>query len=159
MANQTNATPSRGRAGTPPMKPGNEAPHAAAGGRDPAAERDRAAAPECLVDAMVEQTFPASDATQLPGRAEGAPNAAPSRPVGADEPRDAPRTIGNQGVIPASRDLEDSVDLGQASVALRLDRDRRALEVRLTSNGAVLDAAGVDRLIAALSTKRAQMNG
>jgi len=50
------------------------------------------------------------------------------------------------------------VDLGDvADVMLRLERDLKGLQVELTTNGAVLDAAGVDRLIAALSTKRAQM--
>ena len=138
---------------TPKRKPTGDGEHSA--GDEPG----HAAAPECLVDEMVEQTFPASDPTQLPGRAEGAPNTAPSQPMDAGEPKDAPRTIGNQGVIPASRDLEDTVTLGHASVTLRLDRDGRGLEVTLANNGAVLDAAGVDRLIAALSNQRARMNG
>ena len=118
---------------------------------------------ERLVDQMVEETFPASDPTQLAGRAD-------CEPAGGDDAghrddaathlpqKEPPRTIGNQGVIPASRNLEDTVDLGDVTdVNLRLERDLKGLQVELTTNGAVLDAAGVDRLIAALSTKRAQM--
>jgi hypothetical protein len=118
---------------------------------------------ERLVDEMIEETLPASDATQLPGRADCDPgdsdavmhrdDAGTLRTQG--EP---PRTIGNQGVIPASRNLRNTVDLGDAAgVDLRLERDLKGLHVELTTNGTVLDAAGVDRLIAALSAKRSQM--
>ena len=73
--------------------------------------------------------------------------------------RDPPRTIGNQGVIPASRERENSVDLNDSThVMLRLDADRKLLQLALDRNDTVLDARGVDRLIAALSEKRAQMN-
>jgi len=118
---------------------------------------------EHVVDEMVEETFPASDATQLPGRADCAPPDANLAAQGDDAgkpraEREAPRTIGNQGVIPASRNLEDSVELAPVTeVSLRLERDLRHLHVQFSTNGANLDAAGVDRLIAALSSKRAQM--
>jgi len=141
--------------------PGNAAPPSHTPSKDARANTP-APAQERLVDQMVEETFPASDATQLPGRADCEPAgdvAANRDDAGAVRPqREPPRTIGNQGVIPASRNLEDTVDLGDvADVNLRLEGDLKGLQVELTTNGAVLDAAGVDRLIAALSTKRAQM--
>jgi len=145
----------------------NPSPRQAARTSHTAAEhappKNEAPTQERLVDQMVEETFPASDSTQLPGRADcepaGGGDAAHRDDAATHLPqREPPRTIGNQGVIPASRNLEDTVDLGDvADVNLRLERDLKGLQVELTTNGAVLDAAGVDRLIAALSTKRAQM--
>jgi hypothetical protein len=115
---------------------------------------------ERLIDKMVEQTFPASDATQLPGRAAGPPtdpdtSAQTDDDVSGDK---VPRTIGNQGVLPASRELEQIVPLDEAGeVLLRFDGDLRRLQVFLSRDGMTLDAKALDRLIAALSAKRAQM--
>jgi hypothetical protein len=116
---------------------------------------------EQTIDEMVEETFPASDATQLPGRAAGAPEA------GADEPDSrrefvdrTPRTIGNQGVMPATRQGEETVSLGGDSVAtFCVDPDARTMTIRLGDAQSTLNAAGVDRLIAALSERRARMSG
>jgi hypothetical protein len=114
---------------------------------------------EQSIDEMVEETFPASDATQLPGRAAGAPEPGADRPDPRREFAEAkPRTIGNQGIAPATRQGEERVPLGGAGVVMfRLDHDGQALTVRLSDECAALDAAAVDRLIAALSEKRAQM--
>lgn len=112
-------------------------------------------AEERLVDEMVEETFPASDATQLPGRADdGEPAAAPARAGNAERPR----TIGNQGVPPSSRMIEETFPLAdQGVVTLRFDGEHRRLHVFLGEDGLSLDAAAVDRLIAVLSEKRVQM--
>lgn len=114
---------------------------------------------EQSIDQMVEETFPASDATQLPGRAAGAPVR------GADQvdPRrefaqTTPKTIGNQGVMPATRMREESVPLGGAAVVtFRFDTGAQRLSLRFSEEGLALDAQALDRLIAALSTKRTQM--
>jgi hypothetical protein len=111
---------------------------------------------EALIDEMVEQTFPASDATQLPGRAGGAPTGDPVCPP--EREAATPRTIGNQGTVPASRMVEETVPLAdQGVVTLRLDTEQRRLHVFLGADGLSLDASAVDRLIAALSDKRTQM--
>ena len=114
---------------------------------------------EQTIDEMVEDTFPASDATQLPGRAAGAPGpgAGQGEPTRAS-PRTAPGTIGNQGVAPATRMREESVSLGASGVVtFRFDTEARRLSLRFSSEGMALDADALDRLIAALSRKRAQM--
>jgi hypothetical protein len=115
---------------------------------------------EQTIDEMVEETFPASDATQLPGRAAGAPEAGATEPDPRREfPPTTPRTIGNQGVIPATRQGDEHVPLGGSMVAVfRLDHDARTLGVRFSEDNASLDAAAVDRLIAALSEMRARMD-
>src|SRR5690242_17129841 len=82
--------------------------HAAHGHPPP---KNEAPTQERLVDQMVEETFPASDPTQLPGRADCEPasgdDAAHRDDAAAHLPqKEPPRTIGNQGVIPASRNLE-----------------------------------------------------
>jgi hypothetical protein len=138
----------------------------ASGSRAPSpgnAQRDTAKSThEPFIDEMVEETFPASDATQLPGRAASTSEHAsatetPSSTAKKPE-REPPRTIGNQGVIPASRERENSIDLNDTTqVTLRLDADRKLLQVELDRNGSVLDATAVDRLIKALSERRAQM--
>jgi hypothetical protein len=119
---------------------------------------------EQSIDEMVEDSFPASDATQLPGRAAGAP--ADAKDVQPSERSDksresvpgAPRTIGNQGVIPASRMNEETVALTDTgSLTLRYDADVRRLHVYFSEDGLALDAEALDRLIAALSAKRIQM--
>jgi hypothetical protein len=114
---------------------------------------------EQSIDEMVEETFPASDATQLPGRAAGAP--APHAERGdprREFPQSTPRTIGNQGVAPATRMREESIPLsGTAVVTFRFDIEARRLSLRFSEDGMMLDAQALDRLIAALSTKRAQM--
>jgi hypothetical protein len=116
----------------------------------------KAPAQEALIDEMVEQTFPASDPTQLPGRAGGAPAGDAATPP--EREADAPRTIGNQGKVPASRMVEETVPLAdQGAVTLRLDTEQRRLHVFLGADGLSLDAPAVDRLIAALSDKRTQM--
>jgi hypothetical protein len=117
---------------------------------------------ERSVDEMVEETFPASDATQLPGRAAGAPAHDDSAPERDKTPREftpgTPRTIGNQGVIPASRMTEETIPLTDtATVSLRSDSERR-LHIYFSEEGLALDAQALDRLITALSAKRAQMD-
>jgi hypothetical protein len=114
---------------------------------------------EHTIDEMVEETFPASDATQLPGRAAGAPGSgAHERDPKREFPRKAPHTIGNQGVAPSTRMREESVSLGgPAVVTFRFDTDARRLSLRFSDEGIALDAEALDRLIAALSKKRAQM--
>jgi hypothetical protein len=114
---------------------------------------------EQTIDEMVEDTFPASDATQLPGRAAGAPEpGAEKRDPKREFPRKAPHTIGNQGVAPSTRMREESVSLGgSAVVTFRFDTEARRLSLRFGEEGAALDANALDRLIAALSKKRAQM--
>jgi hypothetical protein len=109
---------------------------------------------EQSIDRMIEDTFPASDATQLPGRAAGAP---PKPQPSAQEPESAPpRTIGNQGVAPATRMLEETVRLGASgAVTLRFDAELRRLYLDFSEDGMALDAQALDRLIEALSTKRA----
>lgn len=111
-------------------------------------------AQEQSIDRMIEDTFPASDATQLPGRAAGAPpKPGPSR-HGSESAR--PRTIGNQGIAPATRMLEESVRLGTSgAVTLRFDAELRRLSLDFSEDGMALDAEALDRLIEALSTKRA----
>jgi hypothetical protein len=121
--------------------------------------RERETRQEQTIDRMVEDTFPASDATQLPGRAAGAPAADHGRKdanrEGATKP---PGTIGNQGVAPSTRMREESVALGgNAVVTFRFDPDARRLALRFAEEGMALDANALDRLIAALSKKRAQM--
>lgn len=114
---------------------------------------------EQAIDEMVEDTFPASDATQLPGRAAGAPapGAERSHP-GKESPASAPGTIGNQGVAPSTRMREESVSLGGTSVVtFRFDAEARRLSLHFGDEGRALDASALDRLIAALSKKRAQM--
>ena len=119
---------------------------------------------EQSIDEMVEDTFPASDATQLPGRAAGAPADAKNvqpRERG-DKSREsvpgAPRTIGNQGVIPASRMSEETIPLsGAGSLTLRYDADLHRLHVYFSEDGLALDAQALDRLIAVLSEKRIRM--
>ena len=113
---------------------------------------------------MVEDTFPASDATQLPGRAahvqpENAASGSTSPNHGKDEHRpSAPRTIGNQGVIPASRSRKQTIPLGDAhEVTLRLDPAQRTLELLFSDPQLALDAAALDRLIKALSMHRTRM--
>ena len=114
---------------------------------------------EQTIDEMVEETFPASDATQLPGRAAGAPEPGAERKDPRREfPQTTPGTIGNQGVAPSTRMREESVPLGgSAVVTFRFDIEARRLSLRFSEEGMMLDASGLDRLIAALSKKRAQM--
>jgi hypothetical protein len=132
---------------------GQPEPREAAPGQAPAED-------ERLIDRMVEETFPASDATQLPGRAAGAPDATGSaghKDAGAAADA-TPRTIGNQGVLPASRHLHETVALGDAGeVMLRLDGDLRRMHLSVSRDAMALDANALDRLIAALSAKRVQM--
>jgi hypothetical protein len=111
---------------------------------------------EELIDEMVEETFPASDATQLPGRAAGAPTQ--ERVAPPDREPSTPHTIGNQGTRPSSRMVEETVPVAdQGVVTLRFDGDHRRLHVFLGADGLSLDAKAVDRLIAVLSEKRTQM--
>lgn len=114
---------------------------------------------EQTIDEMVEDTFPASDATQLPGRAAGAPAPGAERKhPGREFPSKAPGTIGNQGVAPSTRMREESVPLGgTAVVTFRIDAEARRLSLRFSEEGMALDANALDQLIAALSKKRAQM--
>ena len=114
---------------------------------------------EQSVDEMVDETFPASDATQLPGRAAGAPEPGAQQPDPKREfARPQPATIGNQGVPPSTRTREETVALrGDAVVTFRFDADARRLSLRFSEEGMMLDAAALDRLIEALSKQRARM--
>jgi hypothetical protein len=114
---------------------------------------------EQTIDEMVEETFPASDATQLPGRAGEAPDRDAERhDPKRDFPQSRPGTIGNQGVAPSTRMREETVPLGgDAVVTFRFDTDAHRLSLRFSEEGMMLDAAALDRLIEALSKKRAQM--
>ena len=114
---------------------------------------------EQTIDEMVDETFPASDATQLPGRAAGAPDPDAERPDRKREfRRGQPGTIGNQGVPPSTRMKEERVSLGgDAVVMFRFDNDARRLSICFSEEGMMLDPAALDRLIEALSRKRAQM--
>ena len=120
---------------------------------------NRHARQEKAIDDMVEQTFPASDATQLPGRAADAPESGAKRGAPKGEfPPQRPGTIGNQGVAPSTRMKEETVRLGgDAAVTFRFDADARRLWLRLGDEGTMLDAVALDRLIEALSKKRARM--
>ena len=122
----------------------------------------RKATQERSIDKMVEESFPASDATQLPGRAAGAPTTGKTThvPESEETPHEfvpgTPRTIGNQGVAPASRMLGETVQLADVgSVTVRFDSELRRLLLYFSEDGMGLDAAALDRLIAVLSSKRA----
>jgi hypothetical protein len=108
---------------------------------------------------MVEETFPASDATQLPGRAAGAPEPGGDAPDPRREfPETTPRTIGNQGVIPATRQGEERVSLGgDKVVTFCSDPDAGTVSLRFSEEQLALNAAALDRLIAALSERRTRM--
>jgi len=114
---------------------------------------------EQTIDEMVEETFPASDATQLPGRAAGAPEPGGDAPDPRREfPETTPHTIGNQGVIPATRRGEERVSLGgDKVVTFCSDPDTGTVSVRFSEEQLVLNAAALDRLIAALSERRTRM--
>jgi len=117
---------------------------------------NRARTEEQLIDEMVEETLPASDATQLPGRTAADASNDGTPPERRSAP---PRTIGNQGVVPSSRMVEETIPLAdQGVVTLRFDGEHRRLHVYLGEDGLSLDAAAVDRLIAVLSEKRVQMD-
>ena len=124
--------------------------------------RERAKEPsrqEQTIDEMVEETMPASDATQLPGRAAGAKEPGAERPDPKREfARPQPSTIGNQGVAPSTRMQEETVALRRdASVTFRVDADARRLSLAFSEEAMMLDAEALDRLIEALSKQRARM--
>jgi hypothetical protein len=114
-----------------------------------------------MIDEMIDETFPASDPPQLRAGSRAATPTASDAP--APDPKDpaargTPATIGNQGAIPASGILEESVPLtDQGVVTLRFDGGRRHLHIYLGAEGLSLDARTLDRLIAVLSQKRAAM--
>lgn len=116
---------------------------------------------EALIDEMVDETFPASDAPQLSGR-HGDPNSAPEPPPRTAEEqleKGQPAAIGNQGAIPQSRIQEETITLSDlGAVTLRFDGEFRRLHVYSGEEGMALDAKALDKLIAVLSGKRAQMN-
>jgi hypothetical protein len=120
---------------------------------------------EQLIDEMVEQSFPASDPPQITGRttdAAQATNAKAPPPergtVASEAARGVPPTIGNQGEAPASNIVEETVNVSDlGAVTLRFDGDFRNLHVYLGEEGMALDAKALDKLIAALSQKRSQM--
>jgi hypothetical protein len=120
---------------------------------------------EALIDEMIDETFPASDAPQLTARNDGSPpaGAPPERAArgSAEEiARGVQPTIGNQGAIPASGVLEETVPLAdQGVVHLRFNGDFRRLHIYLGEEGMALDGRALDRLIAVLSQKRARMAG
>ena len=119
------------------------------------------AATEPLLDEMIDETFPASDAPQLSSRARTAPRTAPeppSRDPTEQVARGSPPTIGNQGAIPASGVLQETFPVNdQDFVTLRFDGAHQRLHIALPEGDLALDARSLDRLIAVLSTKRAAM--
>jgi len=116
---------------------------------------------EPLLDEMIDETFPASDPPQLSGRARTAPRTAPEPPPRdpADQvARGSPPTIGNQGAIPASGVLQETIPVNdQDFVTLRFDGAHQRLHIALPEGDLALDARSLVRLIAVLSTKRAAM--
>jgi hypothetical protein len=118
---------------------------------------------EQLLDEMVEESFPASDAPQLTGRADaerdGESTPSPERTSArAETAHGTPSTIGNQGAIPQSRIAEETVPLDDLGVVtLRFDGELRRLHIYLGEEGMALDAKALDRLIEVLSAKRSQM--
>src|SRR3982751_7053201 len=96
--------------------------------------RANTAAREQIVDERVDETFPASDAPQLTDP-DHEPHAAPERPPRGTQggmARGTPATIGNQGAIPQSRMIEETVPLADLGVVtLRFDGDFRHLHVYL----------------------------
>ena len=122
----------------------------------------KAVTPDPLIDEMIDETFPASDAPRLEGRRHGDAGVAPEAPprgVREQMAAGAPPGIGNQGAIPASGVLEETVNVSdEGAVHLRFDGDFRHLHVYLGAEGMGLDAQSLDKLIAVLSQKRARMN-
>jgi hypothetical protein len=116
---------------------------------------------EPLIDEMIDETFPASDPPQLTERRDGgAATTAPDAPArGRDQlAHGVQPTIGNQGSIPASGVLEETVPLSDlGAVHLRFDGGFQRLHIYLGDEGLALDAPALDRLIAVLSQKRARM--
>jgi hypothetical protein len=116
---------------------------------------------EPLLDEMIDETFPASDAPQLSGRARTAPRTAPEpapRDTTAHMAAGSPPTIGNQGAIPASGVLQETFPVNdQDFITLRFDGAHQRLHIALPEGDLALDAQSLDRLIAVLSTKRAAM--
>ena len=115
---------------------------------------------ETLLDEMVDETFPASDAPQLTERRHDpavAPEAPPRTAKEQLEKGQQP-SIGNQGTLPSSRIQEETVNVSDiGAVTLRFDGEFRHLHVYLGEEGMALDAKALDKLIAVLSAKRAQM--
>ena len=98
-----------------------------------------------MIDEMIDETFPASDPPQLIGRhAQRPARRIPSRRRATRPSRwraARPPTIGNQGAIPASGVLEESVPLtDQGFVTLRFDGGHQRLHVYLGAEGLALDA-------------------
>jgi hypothetical protein len=118
------------------------------------------ASTEPMLDEMIDETFPASDPPQLSGRARTTPRSAPEAPPrdSAEQlARGSPPTIGNQGAIPASGVLQETVPVTEQDfVSLRFDGGRQHLHIDIAT-GLTLDAKALDRLIAVLSAKRAAM--
>ena len=118
---------------------------------------------EPLLDEMIDETFPASDAPQLSGRARTAARSAPEPP--RRDPAEqvasgSPPTIGNQGAIPASGVLQETFPVNDRDfVTLRFDGAHQRLHIAVPEGDLALDAQSLDRLIAVLSTKRAAMTG
>jgi hypothetical protein len=115
---------------------------------------------ERLIDEMVDETFPASDAPQLTERRHDPAVAPEPPPRTAREQleRGQPPAIGNQGTLPQSRIQEETITVSdQGAVTLRFDGEFRHLHIYLGEEGMALDAKAADKLIAVLSAKRAQM--
>jgi hypothetical protein len=107
---------------------------------------------DSLLDEMSKESFPASDAPQLDGiEREGAPaaNAVPKHPAEHAPPPEVPDPPPSEQ---QTNVLEERYRIGDCAVTLRTVNDR--FEIGLDRNPMMLDAAGVEELIALIERHR-----
>jgi hypothetical protein len=116
-------------------------------------KKSKPAHTEAVLDEMLKETFPASDAPQLDGLPlAGAPASRelPRHPAGHARPPDVPE----QGDSDAALEVRDGrCSLGAAGEA-SLHTDADGVELRLPENPVRMDAAALERLITALQRHR-----